>query len=418
MVLNIRLRASLSFLLLTMAMSAGAFAQHVNLTVRFGIGDGIRTGSKFTVVRNGAPLKFLRPAPEVINEQLDFGNQYLLEFEKPGHVKKTIALNTANVPKEVVANGINLTLTVELPKAGEASSGDNFIRYRYDAASKGFIQDSPTGVKYEQGGEARKSAEELFDLITKEEEKEKQYKQHFVKEDALEGRKGEGSSEEEEMDEEERKAIEERKAETIRRAEAARAARIAEIEAQRMQSMSETEKKEVENLRKREEQQRKQIAELKEKEEARREQDRLIQEQTLKAAEARSQEEERRMKEAAAKQQEEERRRTEAAAKAELEKRKREARERFKEEQGTQPARPAQAAEERPMTIEEAGNVISRTEEIIQEDKRIIRQITIRRERHTFVYRQVKYDWGGVYYFKNDMDITKNDFEMETAVED
>lgn len=114
---------------------------------------------------------------------------------------------------------------------------------------------------------------------------------------------------------------------------------------------------------------------------------------------------------------EEERRRQEAAAKADLERRKREAREKFEREQSKAAARPSQATEERPMTIEEAGSIVSRSEEIIQEDGRVIRQITIKRERHTFVYRQVKHDWGGIYYFKNDIDITKNDFELETALE-
>jgi hypothetical protein len=32
------------------------------------------------------------------------------------------------------------------------------------------------------------------------------------------------------------------------------------------------------------------------------------------------------------------------------------------------------------------------------------------------VYRMVKHDWGGVFYFKNEVDITKNDFELETAL--
>lgn len=388
-------------------------AQQVSLTVRFTFDDVARTGSKFTIILNGAPLKFLRPSPEIINEQLNFGNQYLLEFEKPGFAKRTIVLNTANVPKEVQQSGLNLTLSVRL----DAGSGTiPPITYAYDAAAKGFVEQKKADVIYQQGGESRKSAEELLNLITKEEERERQYKQHFVKEDALEGRKGE-FSEKEELTEEEKTAEEARKEEILRKTEEQRAARIAQIEEQRKQMLSENERQKEESLTKREEQQRKQIAELKAKEEERKVYEKKMEEQARSEAEVRKAEEDRRLKDAAAKQAEEERRRQEAAAKADLEKRKREAREKFQGEQGSQAAKPAQSVEDRPMTIQEAGNIVSRTEEIIQEDKRVIRQITIKRERHTFVYRQVKHEWGGVFYFKNDIDITKNDFEMETALE-
>jgi len=416
MIWNSALRIILCLISLHLLMPAHAAAQQVSLTVRFTFDDVARTGSKFTIVLNGAPLKFLRPSPEIINEQLNFGNQYLLEFEKPGFVKKTIVLNTANVPQEVQKGGLNLTLSVRLESAGNSATAVGPVTYVYDTKAKGFLEQKRTEVVYQQGGENRKRAEELFDLITKEEEKERQYKQHFIKEDALEGRKGEFSKKEE-LTEEQKAAEEERKAEVIRKAEEQRAARVAQIEEQRKAMMSEEERKTSETITKREEQQRKQIAELKSKEEERKVYERKMEEQTRAEAEARQAEEERRLKEAASKQAEEERRRQEAAAKADIEKRKREAREKFQQEQGGQAAKPAQAAEERPMTIKEAGNIVSRTEEIIQEDKRIIRQITIKRERHTFVYRQVKHDWGGVFFFKNDIDITKNDFEMETALD-
>ncbi len=412
------MRALFCLLVLHFAVPMAASSQQVSVTVRYGISDGIRTGSKFTINLNGAPLKVLRPAPEIISEKLDFGNQYVLVFEKPGFVTKTIALNTAKVPVEVQKGGLNVTLSVSLSNEGKPGDPDTYLKYAYDPAARGFVKEKTTpDVNYQQSKESRKSAEELFDLITQEEQKERQYKQHFVKEDALEGRKAEFSQKQEEKDEAARKVEEEKKAETLRRAEAARAARVAELEQQRQQAMTEADRKEVDVATKREEQQRKQLAETEQKQAERREEDRKIQELARTEAEARKAEEERRLKEATAKQQEEERRKKEAEAKAELEKRKREAREKFQQEQSTQPAKPSQATEERPMTIQEAGSIVSRTEEIIQEDKRVIRQITIKRERHTFVYRQVKYDWGGVYFFKNDMDITKKDFDMETALQ-
>jgi hypothetical protein len=393
-----------------------AVGQQVNLTVRYGIVEGDRTGSKFTIVLNGSPLKMLRPAPEIINDVLDVGNNYLLVFEKPGYVKKTISVNTGNI--SVSAKGsLNLTLSARIFKEGKQGSEPTFIKYVYDEKANGFVQERERDpVTYNQTAESRKSAEELLNLITKQEEKEKQYKGHAVKEDALEGRKSDFSQQDDINDEESRE-LEERKAETVRRAEEARAARVAQIEEQRKAAMGDTERKEQERLTKQQEEQRRQIAALKEKEEERKMLDRELQEKARTEAEARRAEEDRRMAEAAVRQADEERRQQEAAAKAELEQRKREARERFEREQRGQPAVPKTVKEERPMSVEEAGSILSRTEEIIQEDKRVIRQITIRRERQTFVYRQVKHEWGGVFYFRNDQDMTKTDFDLETRLE-
>lgn len=392
------------------------------LTVRFGIDEGTFSGSKMAISRNGSPWKLVRPAQATMSETLEFGNTYVLSFDKQGYVSKQVSINTANVPAGVKSAGLNLTVSVELGKVGASGVGQPIINYVYDEASKGFVMQKPkvdpesfkTALSDE---EARKQAEATFALITQGEEKERQYKSHFTKEDALEGRKGTGSSKKEEETEEQRQAEEERKAAAIREADRQRAERLAKIEEQRKQIQSESQQREQENLTKREEQQRKQIAEMKEKEAERKLQEQKAAEEARVARAA--EEQERREREAAAKAafEEEQRRKEEAAAKADLERRKREAREKFEQEQRSKPKAPVKAEAEKQMSIEEAGNIVSRSEEIIQEEKRVIKQITIKRERHTFVYRMVKYDWGGVYYFKNDMDITRNDFDMETALE-
>lgn len=405
----------LAVLLLLPSLVVG---QQVNVTVRYAIVEGNRTGSKFSIILNGSPLKVLRPAPEIINDVLDVGNNYLLVFEKPGYAKKTISVNTANLPASATKGTLNLTLSVRLFAEGQQAGEPSLIKYVYDEKASGFVQERQRDpVTYTQSAEARKSAEELLTLITQQEEKDRQFKQHFVKEDALEGRKSDFSQKEDELSEEEQREIEEKKAETIRRVEAARAARVAELEEQRKAALTDNERREQERLTKKQEEQRKQIAALKEKEEERKVLDRELQEKARTEAEARRAEEERRMGEAAARQAEEERRRNEAAAAAELERKKQEARERFEREQRNKPAAPKATKEERPMSVEEAGSILSRTEEIIQEDKRVIRQITIKRERQTFVYRQVKHEWGGVFYFRNDQDMTKADFDLETRLE-
>lgn len=393
------------------------FGQQVNLTVRCGIVEGNRTGSKFTIVLNGSPLKVLRPAPEIINDALDLGNNYLLVFEKPGYAKKTISVNTGNIPASASKGTLNLTLSVKLFPEGQQGKEPSFIKYVYDEKASGFVQERQRDpVTYSQSNEARKSAEELLSLITQQEEKERQYKQHFVKEDALEGRKSD-FSQQEEIDYEKAREQQERRDETLRRAEQARAARVAQIGEQRTVAMSDRERNEQDRLTKKQEEQRKQIAVLKEKEEERKVLDRELQEKTRAEAEARRAEEERSVAQATANQAEEARKQKEAAEAADLERKKKEARERFEREQRSQPTIAKIFKEERPISVEEAGNIISRTEEIIQEDKRVVRQITIKRERHTFVYRQVKHDWGGVFYFRNDQDMTKADFDLETRLE-
>jgi hypothetical protein len=377
------------------------FAQQMSLSINFGISNGTHTESKLAIARNGSPWKLVRPAKPVNSEVLEFGNNYLLTFEKSGYISKQISINTGNIPKEVQASGLTLTVSAEIKPENSGVNEPNLVKYKYDAAAKGFIQEKVAPVSAPSPDESRKRAEATFDLITKEEEKEQQYSKHFVKEDALEGRKGEGSTKKEVVLTEEQKQKEEaRKAAAIKAADEARIAQLAKIEEQRKTLQL----KEIEDSRakgiQREEELREQAAAQKVVEAERKEKD-------AKAAVL--------AREAEAARAEEERKRKDAEAKIELEKRKKEAQQKFQQEQRTSTPAASKVAEEKPMTIAEAGNIVSRFEEIIQEEKRVIKQITIKRERHTFVYRKVKYDWGGVYYFKNDMDITKLDFDSESA---
>jgi hypothetical protein len=393
---------SVSFLSIFFYLMLNAlFAQQMSLSINFGISNGTHTESKLAIARNGSPWKLVRPAKPVNSEVLEFGNNYLLTFEKSGYISKQISINTGNIPKEVQASGLTLTVSAEIKPENSGVNEPNLVKYKYDAAAKGFIQEKVAPVSAPSPDESRKRAEATFDLITKEEEKEQQYSKHFVKEDALEGRKGEGSTKKEVVLTEEQKQKEEaRKAAAIKAADEARIAQLAKIEEQRKTLQL----KEIEDSRakgiQREEELREQAAAQKVVEVERKEKD-------AKAAVL--------AREAEAARAEEERRRKDAEAKVELEKRKKEAQQKFQQEQRTSTPAASKVAEEKPMTIAEAGNIVSRFEEIIQEEKRVIKQITVKRERHTFVYRKVKYDWGGVYYFKNDMDITKLDFDNESA---
>jgi hypothetical protein len=71
-------------------------------------------------------------------------------------------------------------------------------------------------------------------------------------------------------------------------------------------------------------------------------------------------------------------------------------------------------AERKSLAIKDAGNVVSRTEETIKENNRVITKVTIKRERMTYIYQKVVYNWGGVYYFRDEANITKAVFELES----
>ncbi|MCF8461523.1 MAG: hypothetical protein K9G46_12425 [Flavobacteriales bacterium] len=71
--------------------------------------------------------------------------------------------------------------------------------------------------------------------------------------------------------------------------------------------------------------------------------------------------------------------------------------------------------ERKSLSIKDAGNVVSRTEETIEEVNRTIKQITIQREHMTYKYKKIVYNWGGVYFFRDEDSITEGVFKLETT---
>lgn len=110
-----------------------------------------------------------------------------------------------------------------------------------------------------------------------------------------------------------------------------------------------------------------------------------------------------------------EQRKSQEQALADEERRKREARERAEREQKGNAKAAKIIAEQKPMSVADAGNIVSRTENTFREGTKEITEVTIHRERQSFVYRMVRHDWGGIYYFKNDNSITKRDYDMEST---
>lgn len=134
-------------------------------------------------------------------------------------------------------------------------------------------------------------------------------------------------------------------------------------------------------------------------------------EERRKAAEAKTEQEARMARVAAAAGEE---RKTQEKARAEAEKRMRYVAEVKQAEAAAAVTNAKTLLEKAPLKTKDAGKILSRNEKAYREGTKEITEITIEREFQTFIYRKVKHDWGGMYYFKNDASITKYDFDTET----
>ncbi len=52
--------------------------------------------------------------------------------------------------------------------------------------------------------------------------------------------------------------------------------------------------------------------------------------------------------------------------------------------------------------------------EVIKEEKRVLTRIVIVKGAEVSEYKMLKYDWGGLFYFKNGVSISGNNFNIET----
>lgn len=230
--------------------------------------------------------------------------------------------------------------------------------------------------------------------------------------------------------EDERKALEARQAEDTRLAkmrseeDARNAAAIKAGEDER-NALRAKQEEDARQARMREEEEARKAAELNAAEEQRLAQQAMQAEEARSKAEAARAEDDR--KQAALVKAEEERRASDAEraateqrkrqeqAMADEERRKREARERAEREQKASANAAKIIAEQKPMSVADAGSIVSRTENIFREGTKEITEVTVNRERQSFVYRMVRHDWGGLYYFKNDNSITKRDYDVEST---
>jgi hypothetical protein len=440
-----------------------SIAQDVTVEIKFSVNKGKYDQSKIIIAKDGAVVKTIDPAKSRATEKLAFGHDYMLTFEKPGYITKRIAITTKNVPKEVQQDDLDFDFAVEIFQQYEGVNTVVFnqpvAKYFYDAKEDGFAYDTDYTKSI-------RSAMVAFEKeYAKQEQQQKTDKQDANANADEEQRKAaQAKAAEEQRKAAEAKAAEEqRKAEELQRQaalkedEQRKAAALKAEEDARLaaQKKADDDRREADRLRQEEE---RRAQQLKAEEDARRtmeakgaEEDRILrmkqEEEARKAATLRAEEEARnagmraeedeRKRAAAAKADEDARRAMQAkadeearkaqSAKAAEDQRLAQMKAKEDEEKRRRAAAMASGADapiaknnpkgqsdQKPMAPKDAGSIVSRTEDKFREDRKEITQVTIQREFQTYVYRMVKHDWGGVYYFKNDISITKFDFDTES----
>lgn len=331
-------------------------------------------------------------------------------------------VSQAAIAQEEQRKAVEARAAEEQKKAAEAKAAEEKrIAAQQEEARK--AEEAQKAESDRKAQEAKAAEEARLAAMKSEEDKRK----------ALEARQAEEARLAKLREEEEaRKAAamkaaeEERNALTAREAEEARQARLrAEEEARKAAAQrAEEEERNAQKARSEEEKRASEAAKADAEQRQRSALAKAEEESRLKAETAKAEEEKRRAAAARAEEEtragdltrfaEAEQRKKEEQAKVEEERRKREARERAEREQRASANATKVQTGQKPMSVADAGKMLSRSEEVFREGTKEITEVTIVRERQTFVYRMVRHDWGGLYFFKNDNSITKRDFEIES----
>lgn len=482
-----------------------ALAQDVAVEIRYDINKGKHNDSRLVITKDGALLKSISPAKSRITEQLQFGHDYLLTFEKPGYITKRITISTKNVPKEIQEDELDFDFAVEIFQQYEGVNTVVFnqpvARYFYDPKEDGFAYDtdytksirsalSAFEKEYEQQQQIQLvQSVEINDSLKQEAEakaaqEEQQRRAAELKASEEIRRQAEAKIAEQERIDQLKKVDEQRRSEELRIAEEARKAiEVKAAEDKRQMELQEGEARRIAEATKGEEEARnaaemkraedKRLAEMRSEQEQReaatlkaeldalaaakakldeekRKTDMLrAEEDRIRAAGVRSENDARKAAEAkafdeqqrsvAAKREEEERQRSlkakadadartalaakmaneqrlrEEKAKADIEQRKLNLAASSSYTDRNQKSAIRSDSQPRPLVPKEVGRVLSRKESVFREGNKEITEIVIERERQSFAYRKVKHDWGGIFYFKDDANITKHDFELESG---
>ena len=499
-------------LILLFFVSIGASGQNLAILIKLNVDGGNFNETKVTVTENGKEKEVFSPAKSKMIPELEFDNDYVITFEKPGYITKRVEISTQKVPEDIREVDLDFDFAVEIFEQYEGVNTVIFnqpvAKWFYDTQEDEFTYDTDytksirsalinfekeyeevkkSGPKVDEAALAAKQAEEirlaaeakaksedekrkLAEAKAAEEERERLTEEKRLADEKLKKEEAERAQqlandkkaaaaaeklEEEEQreaqlkaDQDERKSLkakaeeekrlsdlkaeeeearntaalkadeEEKAAVKAKLEDAERARKKAELEAEMKQSKLDAaeETKRREQLEKEEIEQRQQEADLRRVEEERMAAEQTAETEKRKIAEAAKAEadarkqasenaafEEDRKKKAKAAFEAQQRAQAQAQSVSEAQKRDRfEAMKKMEEERKS-------------LSIKDAGNVVSRTKEVIEEVNRTITLVTISRERMTCVYKKVAYNWGGVYYFRDDDSITNDVFKLETA---
>ncbi|MGB0917912.1 MAG: hypothetical protein ACPGU4_10000 [Flavobacteriales bacterium] len=501
-------------------VSTHGYSQDLAVLIKFKVDGSNYSGSKVTITENGKVLKVYEPAKSKMIQDLSFGNDYMITFEKEGYITKRVEASTKSVPEDIKGEDLDFDFAVEIFEQYEGVNTVIFnqpvAKWFYDPQEDEFTYDTDYTksirsalIKFdEEYEEVKKNPQKPDDAALKAkaaeearlaaeaeakaaEEARKLAEAQAAEEERLrleeEARLATEAREKQEAELAQQQALEEQqqKEALAKQEEETRQAKVKEEDDQRkaLEAKAEEEKR----LAQAKAEEEKRAAAAKAEEEAKKQADLAVAQEAKLAEEARLEEEERarkkaeleeemrleelnaaneakrreqlekeemerRQREADARRAEEERlaikeaaeaekRRLESEAKAAEEKRryeieqaafeedrKKKAKAAFDEEQKRiakakavseaqkreREAAVAKMEAEKNMTVKDAGAVVSRTEEIIKEANRTITQVTMQREHMAYIYKKVVYNWGGVYYFRDDTDITKFVFESES----
>ena len=379
-----------TILLLLTLVFAGVYSQNsFEFHGKINVDGGKRQGVKIVVTKNGKPFKTFKPEGSgKYSFFLDYNSDYIISYEKPGFVSKKVEINT-QVPDKILA--------------------DNKFRYKwktdvnlfkeYEGIDFSFFKDPIQKIYFDKSS----SRFDYDNRYAKKIEKELKAKMKEIEErKAEEARKAE----------EERKRKEAARQKAIRDSIRAEKQRQAALLAEQKRLKKEREAARRDSiLRVKKERERIAAEKKRQAEEARAA--KLLAAKQAAEAEAKRKEEERQRKQA-----ELEQKRKEEAARKEAERLERERK--LKEEAEKAKARREAEEAARKARIEAArlaaieANKKNKVQEIFTDNYKKVIKITVTQGKKINIYKKVQWNWGGVYYFKNEKNISRSLFYKET----
>lgn len=104
---------SLPFLL----SSTAGFAQELAVVVKLKVFNGDIAGSSITIVTNDQSIELvIIPKKKRTKLELNFGNTYMVKFEKRGYLTKEVLIDTRNVPLHMRDELLDFGFEIELFK--------------------------------------------------------------------------------------------------------------------------------------------------------------------------------------------------------------------------------------------------------------------------------------------------------------